>query len=149
MKVILMADVKGQGKKGDVKEVSDGYARNFLLPKKLAVEATNENLNAVEGKKEAAAYHKGKEIEEATALKEKLSELTVKLKAKSGEGGRLFGSITNKDVAEALKMQCHIVIDKKKFVLPDGGIKNIGATTVDVKVYPEIVGKLKVVIESE
>lgn len=149
MKVILMADVKGQGKKGDIKEVSDGYARNFLFPKKLAVEATNANVNAVEGKKEAAAYHKGKEIEEATALKEKLSSLTVKLKAKAGEGGRLFGSVTSKDVAQELKMQHHIVIDKKKFVLPDGGLKNIGTTEVDVKVYPEIVGKLKVVIETE
>lgn len=149
MKVILLADVKGQGKKGDVKEVSDGYARNFLLPKKLATLATNENLNAIEGKKEAAAFHKGKEIEEATALREKLAELTVKLKAKAGEGGRLFGSITNKDVAEALKMQHHIVIDKKKFSLPDGGLKNIGATQIDVKVYPEISGKLKVIIEAE
>ncbi len=149
MKVILQADVKGQGKKGDIKEVSDGYARNFLFPKKLAIEATKTNINAVEGKKEAAAYHKGKEIEEATALKEKLSTLSVKLSAKAGEGGRLFGSITNKDIAEALKMQCHIVIDKKKFVVPDGGIKSIGTLEVDVKVYPEISGKLKVVIEAE
>lgn len=149
MKVILQADVKGQGKKGDVKEVSDGYARNFLFPKKLAIEATKENINAIEGKKEAAAYHKGKEIEEATALKEKLSTLSVKLTAKAGEGGRLFGSITNKDIAEALKMQCHIVIDKKKFVVPDGGIKNIGTIEIDVKVYPEISGKLKVVIDAE
>lgn len=149
MKVILLADVKGQGKKGDVKEVSDGYARNFLFTKKLAVPATNENLNAIEGKKEAAAFHKGKEIEEATALKEKLSGLSVKLKAKAGEGGRLFGSVTNKDIAEALKMQHHIVIDKKKFSIPDGGIKNIGTTEIDVKVYPEISGKLKVVIETE
>lgn len=149
MKVILLADVKGQGKKGDVKEVSDGYARNFLLPKKLATLATNENLNAIEGKREAAAFHKGKEIEEANILKEKLSGISVKLKAKAGEGGRLFGSVTNKDVAEGLKMQHHIVIDKKKFSLPDGGLKNIGTTEIDVKVYPEISGKLKVVIEAE
>ncbi len=149
MKVILQADVKGQGKKGDIKEVSDGYARNFLLPRKLAVAATNENINSIEGKKEAAAYHKGKEIEEATALKNKLSTLSVKLSAKAGEGGRLFGSVTSKDVAEALKMQQHIVIDKKKFVLPDGGLKHIGTTKIDVKVYPEIVGKLNVVIEAE
>ena len=149
MKVILLADVKGQGKKGDIKEVSDGYARNFLLPKKLATLATNENLNAIEGKREAAAFHKGKEIEEANALKEKLSGISVKLKAKAGEGGRLFGSVTNKDVAEGLKMQHHIVIDKKKFSLPDGGLKNIGTTEIDVKVYPEISAKLKVVIEAE
>lgn len=149
MKVILQADIKGQGKKGDIKEVSDGYARNFLFPKKLAIEATKANINSVEGKKEAAAYHKGKEIEEATALREKLSGMSVTLKAKAGEGGRLFGSITSKDVAEALKMQQHIVIDKKKFVLPEGGLKNIGTAEIDVKVYPEIVGKLKVIIETE
>lgn len=149
MKVILQADVKGTGKKGDIKEVSDGYARNFLIPKKLAVVATNENINAVEGKREAAAYHKGKEIEEATALREKLSTLSVTLKAKAGDGGRLFGSITSKDVAQALKMQQHIVIDKKKFNLPDGGLKHIGTTQVDVKVYPEITGKLTVIIEAE
>lgn len=149
MKVIFMADVKGQGKKGDVKEVSDGYARNFLLPKKLVVPATNANLNAIEGKKEAAAYHKGKEIEEATALKEKLKELSVTLTTKAGEGGRLFGSVTNKDVSEALKSQHHIVIDKKKFVLPDGGLKQIGVAEIDVKVYPEIVAKLKVIIKAE
>ena len=149
MKVIFMADVKGQGKKGDVKEVSDGYARNFLLPKKLVVPATNANLNAIEGKKEAAAFHKGKEIEEATALKEKLKELSVTLTTKAGEGGRLFGSVTNKDVSEALKNQHHIVIDKKKFVLPDGGLKQIGVTEIDIKVYPEIVAKLKVIIKAE
>ena len=149
MKVILQADIKGQGKKGDIKEVSNGYARNFLFPKNLAIEATKANINSVEGKKEAAAYHKGKEIEEATALREKLSGMSVTLKAKAGEGGRLFGSITSKDVAEALKMQQHIVIDKKKFVLPEGGLKNIGTAEIDVKVYPEIVGKLKVIIETE
>lgn len=149
MKVILQADVKGQGKKGDIKEVSDGYARNFLLPRKLAVLATSENINAIEGKREAAAYHKGKEIEEAMALRDKLSELSITLRAKAGEGGRLFGSITSKDVALALKMQQHIVIDKKKFNLPDGGLKHIGTTSIDVKVYPEIVGKLKVTVEAE
>ena len=148
MKVILKADVKGQGKKGDVKEVSDGYARNFLFPKKLAVEANAANLNAVQGQKEADAYHKGKEQEEALALKEKLADLCVKLTAKAGDNGKLFGSITNKDVAEALKLQHHIVIDKKRFVLPDG-IKHVGLTEVEVRVYPEISGVLRVEVAAE
>jgi len=148
MKVIFQADVKGQGKKGDIKDVSDGFARNFLFPNKLAIEATKTNVNSIEGKKEAAAYHKGKEHEEATALKQKIETLSISLKAKAGENGKLFGSITNKDVAEALKMQQHIVIDKKKFHLPDG-IKQIGASEVEIRVYPEITAKLKVVVTAE
>lgn len=148
MKVILQENVKGQGKKGDIKEVSDGYARNFLFPRKLAVEATKENLNTIQGQREAAAYHKGKEKEEALALKDQLDRLTVTLRAKAGENGKLFGSITNKDVAEALKMQHHLVIDKKKFVLPDG-IKHIGTTQVEVRVYPEITAKLKVAVAAD
>ena len=147
MKVIFLADVKGQGKKGDIKDVSDGYARNFLLPKKLVELATKENVHAIEGKREAAAFHKGKEHEEALALKEKLGGMSVTLKAKAGENGKLFGSITSKDIVDALKMQQHIVLDKKKLHLPDG-IKQLGTHDVDVRVYPEIIAKLKVVVES-
>lgn len=148
MKVIFLQDVKGQGKKGEIKEVSDGYARNFLLARKLAVEATNSNLNDIRGKKEADAFHKGQELEQAKALKEKLDGMRVKLAAKAGENGKLFGSITNKDVAEALKMQQHVVIDKKKFHMPDG-IKQVGATKVEIRIYPEVVATLTVVVEAQ
>ena len=146
MKVILNQDVKGQGKKGQLVEVSDGYARNFLLPKKLAKEATKENINIMQGQNDSIEYRKKKELEEAQAIAEKMKEIVVNLKAKAGENGKLFGSITSKDVSEALTMQHHIKIDKKKFVLPDG-IKMLGVTTVDVKLHQGVVGKVKVSVE--
>lgn len=148
MKVILQADVKGKGKKGDIKEVSDGYARNFLFPRGLAVEANAANLNSAKGQKDAQAFHKAQEKEMAIEIKNKIDEAKVELKAKAGAGGKLFGSITSKDVAEALKMQQHIVIDKKKLVMPDG-IKTIGTTEVEVRVYPEITAKLRVAVVEE
>lgn len=147
MKVILNQDVKGQGKKGQLVEVSDGYARNFLLPKKLAKEATKENLNVMQGQQESEAFRQRKALEEAQETAKKMGELTVKLSAKAGENGKLFGSITSKDVAEALTMQHHIKLDKKKFVLPDG-IKTLGTTEVEVKIHPGVVGKLKVQVEN-
>ncbi len=147
MKVILNQDVKGQGKKGDLINVSDGYARNFLLPKNLAKEATKENLNVMQGQKESQEYRKQKELEEAQELQKKIAELTVNIKAKAGENGKLFGSVTSKEIAEELKMQHHIKLDKKKFVLPDG-IKTLGITQVDIKLHPGVVGKLKVMVES-
>lgn len=148
MKVILQADVKGKGKKGDIKEVSDGYARNFLFPRGLAVEANAANMNTIKGQKEAQAFHKEQEKGEALAVKEKIDAASVTLRAKAGDNGKLFGSITNKDVAEALKMQQHIVVDKKKFHMPDG-IKTIGTTEVEVRIYPEISAKLKVIVQAE
>ncbi len=147
MKVILNQDVKGQGRKGDLIEVSDGYARNFLLPKNLAKEATKENLNVMQGQKESQEYRKQKELEEAVAIKEKIEAVSVTLKAKSGENGKLFGSVTSKDIAEELKMQQHIKLDKKKFVLPDG-IKTLGTTNVDIKIHPGVTAKLKVIVEA-
>jgi len=144
MKVILTQDVKGQGKKGQLVNVSDGYARNFLLPKGLAQEATNSNLNVLKGKNESLEYKIKTETDEAKAIAEKMKDIKVSLKAKAGANGKLFGSITSKDVAEELKMQHHIKLDKKKFVLPDGGIKVLGTTIVDVKIYTGIVGKLSV-----
>ncbi len=144
MKVILTQDVKGQGKKGQLINVSDGYARNFLLPKGLAQEATNSNLNVLKGKAESLEYKIKTETDEANAIAEKMKEIKVSLKAKAGANGKLFGSITSKDVAEELKMQHHIKLDKKKFILPDGGIKTLGTTIVDVKIYTGIVGKLSV-----
>lgn len=148
MKVILQADVKGKGKKGDIKEVSDGYARNFLFPRGLAVAANAANLNTIKGQKEAQAFHKEQEKDEALAMKEKIDAASVTLTAKAGENGKLFGSITNKDVAEALKMQQHLVVDKKKFHMPDG-IKTVGTTEVEVRIYPEISAKLKVIVQAE
>ncbi len=147
MKVILNQDIKGKGKKGELVNVSDGYARNYLLPRKLAKEATNENLNIMHGQQESAEYKKQTELEEAKAIAEKMKEITVVLKEKAGENGKLFGSVTSKDIAEALKMQHHIKLDKKKFVLPDG-IKTLGVTVVEVKLNQGITGKVKVSVES-
>lgn len=143
MKVILTQDVKGKGKKGQMVEVSDGYGRNYLLPRGLAKEANNSNINVMEGQAASAEFRRQKEIEEAQALSAKLKELTVELKAKAGENGKLFGSITSKDVSEELTKQHYIKIDKKKFVLPDG-IKVLGTTIVDIKIHAGIQGKLRV-----
>lgn len=146
MQVILKQDVKGQGKKGQMVNVSDGYARNFLLPRGLAEVASKENINALKGKQESLEYRKKKELEEANAIAEKMKEIKVVLKAKAGDNGKLFGSVTSKDVSEALTNQHHIKLDKKKFVMPDG-IKTLGTTTVDVKIYTGVTGKLEVVVE--
>lgn len=148
MKVVLLADVKGHGKKGDLVEASDGYARNYLFPKKLAKEATKGVLNELKGKSDAAAYRKEQEQKAALEAKAALESAGVTIKAKAGEGGKLFGKVTSQDVADAIKMQLHKVIDKKKIVLPDG-IKTIGDKTVDVKLYPEISAKVKVSVVSE
>ncbi len=147
MKVVLLKDVKAQGKKGDVINVSDGYARNFLIPRLLAKEATNNALNDLKGQKEAEAFKKNTEIANAEETSKKIEGVTVELSAKAGENGKLFGSITAQDVAEALKMQHHVVIDKKKFLLPDG-IKHTGITEVEVKIYPSISAKIKVNVTS-
>ncbi len=143
MKVILNQDIKGQGKKGQMVEVSEGYGRNYLLPRGLAKEATKSNINVMEGQAASAEFHKQQELEAAQKIAEDMKEIKVTLTAKAGDNGKLFGSVTSKDVAEALKMQHHIKIDKKKFVLPDG-IKTLGTTIVDVKIYPGVVGKLSV-----
>jgi large subunit ribosomal protein L9 len=144
MKVILLADVKNVGKKGEVVNASDGYARNFLFPRKLAQEATSENLHILNQKKENDRKKKLAETEEAQALAEKLKGKEIKIAAKSGEHGRLFGAITNKDVADAIKKQFSIDIDKKKVVVDT--IKQIGTYDVEVKLYAEISTKMKAVI---
>ncbi len=143
MKVILTADVKGHGKKGDLVNASDGYARNYLLPKGLAIVADKSAVNELESQKSAQAYHKNQEKMRAQELADELNKVTVTFTAKAGDNGKLFGSITAKDVAEQLKMQCHLVVDKKKIQLSDG-IKTLGTTEVLVKVYPEITAKIKV-----
>ena len=143
MEVILTQDVKGQGKKGELIKVSDGYARNFLFPRKLATPATKDALNAMKGQQDAAAYHKQKELEEAQALGKKIDEAKVVLTAKCGENGKLFGSITSSDIAHELKMQQHIVVDKKKIQL-DEPIKSICAMKVKIKLHSEVTAQLSV-----
>lgn len=143
MKVIFIQDVKGQGKKGEEKNIADGYARNFLLPRGLAVEANKANLNNLKGQKESQAFKKEQEIKAAEETKSKLEGVTAIITAKAGENGKLFGSVTAKDIADALKSQHGIDIDKRKIVL-NGDIKTTGELTVDVKLYPQIVGKINV-----
>lgn len=144
MKVILLADIKGVGKKGEVINASDGYARNFLFPRKLAQEATEGNLSVLNQKKETERRKKLAEIEEAQKQADELKGKEVKIVAKCGENGRLFGSITSKDVADALNAQCKLNIDKKKIVVDT--IRQLGTYEVEVKLYPEVSTKIKVVI---
>jgi len=148
MKVILQKDIKGLGKAGDIVNASDGYARNYLLPKGMVVEANAGNVNSIKQQKEAEAKRKAEEQGEAEKLKERLEKLTVIMKAKSGEGGRLFGSITNKEIADMLKKQHGISLDKRKISLTEP-IKDLGETTVEVKVYPNVAGKLKIKVQAE
>ena len=145
MIVILNRDVKGTGKAGEVVKVSDGYARNMLLPKGYATEATDGNIRNLEKQKELQAQKKADDKAAAEKLAAELENVKVIIKTKSGEGGKLFGSITSKDIAEAAKEQTGITLDKKKIQIGNP-IKNIGKFTVDVKLYPEVVGKLSVEI---
>lgn len=148
MKVIFLQDVKGKGKKGEIKNVSDGFAKNFLLPQKMAVEATVANLNAAKGKQESIQYHKDMEEDNAKKLAEKIAQISLNISAKAGENGKLFGSVTSKELSEILKKEHGFDIDKRKFVLPDG-IKSEGAYTVDIKLHPGIVAKLKVTVKAQ
>ncbi len=148
MKVILKKDVKGKGKSGDVVNVSDGYARNFLFPKDLAVEANTQNMNAVNQKKKAAEHHKREEEKAARAAAKELEGKTVKVYIKAGENGKIFGSVSTKDIAEAYEKQYNDKIDRKKIVLKDN-IKTCGEHKVNVKLYPNISANLKVVIEAK
>jgi large subunit ribosomal protein L9 len=143
MIVILLKDVKGTGKAGEVIKVSDGYARNLLIPKGFAMEATDGNVRSLEKQKMIAQEKKAMEFSKAKELAEKIANVTVIIKTKSGEGGRLFGSITSKDIAEALKEQHKIDIDKKKFLMANP-IKTAGETTVEIKIFHDVVATLKV-----
>ena len=143
MKVIFQKDVKGKGKKGDVKDVSEGYARNYLLKNKLAIEATPGNLKALEARQKKSDQLEQEEKEEVMDLKDKLADLTIEMKAKSGEGGRLFGSITSKQIADILKKEHGYKIDKRKIELNEP-IRALGYTTVPVKLHPEVSGSVKV-----
>ena len=143
MKVILQADVKGTGKKGQVFEVADGYARNFLFPKKLAIEATTGNIQDITHKKVLEDRRKEKEKQTAVELAAKLNALLIEVKTKTGEGGRLFGSVTSKEIADALKKQHGVEVDKRKLELKEP-IKALGNYEVHVKVHPDVIATLKV-----
>ncbi len=145
MKVLLLADVKGKGKKDQIINVSDGYARNFLFPKKLAVEADAKAMSDAKNKEEARLYKIEQDKAAARALAEKLAGVTVKIKASAGADGRLYGSITTSDIAEEMKKQHGIEIDRRKIVT-DGAIKAFGTYTLDIKLYPEITGKVNLVV---
>lgn len=143
MKVIFLKDVKGKGKKGEVKNVADGYAHNFLLKQGLAVEANPANVSSLNAQKKKEEKHAEEELAEAKELKATIDEITVELTAKSGEGGRLFGSITSKQIAEALQKKHGIKIDKRKLELEDA-IRSLGYTKVPVKLHTEVTATLNV-----
>ena len=147
MKVILLEDVRGSGKSGDVVNVSDGYARNMLIPRGLAVEATPQNVKQLEKKKEAIAKKFAEDKAAALEMKKKLEEITVEVKTKAGKSGKVFGSVTSADIAEALQA-LGFDIDKKKIQL-DSPIKAVGTTDVNVKLFTEVSGKVKVNVVSE
>ncbi|GJM81415.1 50S ribosomal protein L9 [Paenibacillus timonensis] len=147
MKVIFLKDVKGQGKKGEIKEVSEGYAQNFLMPRGLVRPATEGNVKTLEQQTASELKRKAQEKEEAIQLGKKLEEMTVQLKAKAGEGGRLFGAITSKQVAEALE-KAGVKLDKRKIEMHDP-IRTLGVTQVPVKLHPEVKSTLKVQVTEE
>ena len=146
MKVILLQDVKGKGKKGQMLEVSDGYARNFMLPKKLAIEATADAINTMRMNDKAAAEKAAKERAEALEISKQLRAMTLVVKAKGGGAGRLFGSVTNQEIADALAKNTGIKLDKRKIVIADP-IKSVGTYTVNCKLGYEITAPLTVKIE--
>lgn len=143
MKVIFLKDVKGKGKKGDVKEVSDGYARNFLLPKKYAVEASAHNIKELDEKNESKKFKDKQEYDEAVLLGKQMEDINVEIFSKAGEGGRLFGSITSKDIAEQLKKKNNIEVDKRKIELPEP-IRTLGTYRVDIKIHPKVTTTIRV-----
>ncbi len=148
MKVILQQDVKGQGKKGQLVEVSDGYGRNYLLPRKLAVEASAENLNTMKMRDQAKKARQAEEKARAEALSEQLRNCPVKIAARAGQGGRLFGSITSKEISEALKRQYNVEIEKNKLVLPEP-LKSFGAFEIKAKLGSEVTGTVYVLVVEE
>ncbi|PZE19068.1 50S ribosomal protein L9 [Paenibacillus xerothermodurans] len=148
MKVIFLKDVKGQGKKGQIKDVSEGYATNFLFPKQLAAAANESSVKMLEQQKKAEERKKDEEKAEAAALGQQLETLTVQLKAKSGKDGRLFGAIPSKQIAEELQKQYQVKLDKRK-ILMDEPIRTLGVTEIGVKLHPEVSSKFKVHVTEE
>lgn len=143
MKVILLNDIKGVGKKDQIIEASDGYARNYLIPKKLAVEANNVNMNKLKAKQDSNKYKKDMERKEAEEIANKFKGIMLKVRVKAGENGKIFGGVTSKEIADGLKKDYNITIDKKKVMLNDT-IKTLGTVVVDIKLFEGIIGKLKV-----
>lgn len=147
MKVIFLSDVKGQGKQGELKNVSEGYARNFLFPKKLAVEATSASLQQLDTQKQAEARKQAQELESARRLKAQLEELRVVVKTHAGEGGKLFGAITSKHIGDALHQQ-GVTVDRRKVVLAEP-IKSLGGHRVEIKLHHDVTAAITVFVEAE
>lgn len=148
MKVILLQDVKSVGKKGDIIDANDGYARNFLIPKKIGVPANAENMNTLKLQKSNEAKVAQEQLEEAQRFAKELETKEVVLAIKAGEGGKTFGSVSSKEIANAYKEQCGITIDKKKIQLPES-IKNFGVYEVKIKLHPKVTGTLKVKVKEQ
>ena len=148
MKVILKADIKGVGKKDQVINASDGYARNFLFPKNLAVEANAENMSKFKAKQDSNAFKKSQEKEEAQKIADKLSKILMKVQVKAGENGKIFGGVSSKEIAENLEKQYSIKVDKKKIDLKET-IKTLGMFTIEIKLYEGVVGELKIDVISK
>ena len=148
MKVILKADIKGVGKKDEVINASDGYARNFLFPKNLAVEANNENMSKLKAKQDSAKYQKGVEKEKAIEIADKLSKILLKIRVKAGENGKIFGGVSAKEIAQELSKEYKIEVDKKKIDLKET-IKTLGVHIVDIKLFEGVVGNLKIDVISK
>lgn len=143
MKVILTQDVKGVGRKDQILEVNDGYARNFLIPKKLGVQASTANLALLKSKQDSRDFKRQEDKKEAEQIKEKLEKIRLDIKVKSGENGKIFGGVTSKEISDVLKDKYSINIDKKKIELKET-IKTVGITTVDIKLFEGVIGKVKV-----
>lgn len=148
MKVILLESVKGVGKKDEIINANDGYARNFLFPKNLAIEANSTNLSKLKSKQDSASFKKSEEKKNAEEMKEKLSKIVLKINVKAGENGKIFGGVTAKEISEQLKKQYNYNIDKKKIDIKET-IKTIGMFTIDLKLFEGVVGKLKIHIIGE
>lgn len=148
MKVILKADIKGVGKKDEVINASDGYACNFLFPKGLAVEANIENMSKLKAKQNSAKFQKQQEKEEALRIAEKLSKISLKIKVKAGENGKIFGGVSSKEIAQELEKEYKVIVDKKKIDLKET-IKTLGVRTVEIKLFEGVVGNLKIHIVGE
>lgn len=147
MKVILKADIKGVGKKDEVINASDGYVRNFLFPKNLAVEANTENMKKLQAKNDATQYKKDLEKEEAKRIADKMNKIMLKITVKAGENGKIFGGVSAKEISENLEKQENIKVDKKKINLKET-IKTLGVHTVEIKLYEGVIGKIKIDVRS-
>ncbi|WP_026653283.1 50S ribosomal protein L9 [Butyrivibrio proteoclasticus] len=148
MQVILLEDVKSLGKKGDIVKVSDGYARNFVLPKKLGVEATQKNLNELKNQQKRDSIVAQQQLDEAKAYGEKISKETIQLTMKAGEGGRVFGSVSSKEIVTAAKQQFGFELDKKKLQMPEA-IKSFGTYEIPVKLHPQVTSTIKVCVKEQ